>query len=148
MSYRSFVLIGAFLLLGCSTKQDDRWTKDRKPTFPVAGAVTYKGEVVEGAVITFRSAAHSIAATGRTDKEGKFTLKTYEDGDGAIEGDHKVTVAKTEIKYPDGVDPDEFNGEPKEVWHLPKKYSSFEESGLTATVKADGENRFEFDLQD
>lgn len=62
------------------------------------GTVTLDGKPVPELVVTFtpQAAAGSTnpgkSATGRTDAEGKFTLSTYNMGDGAIVGTHQVTV--------------------------------------------------------
>jgi hypothetical protein len=64
----------------------------------VAGTVTMDGKPVPDLVVTFTPQAAAGAAnpgksaTGRTDAEGKFTMSTYEMGDGAIVGKHQVMV--------------------------------------------------------
>jgi hypothetical protein len=63
---------------------------------PVSGSVTYKGKAVEGATVGFLGEGAPRIASGVTDKDGKFTLTTYEPNDGAIPGKHTVTVTKTE----------------------------------------------------
>jgi hypothetical protein len=72
---------------------------------PAGGTVTLDGQPVPELVVTFTPQATTggsnpgKSATGRTDAEGKFTLSTYTMGDGAIVGNHQVTVAL------DGPDP-------------------------------------------
>ena len=61
---------------------------------PVSGSVTYKGKAVEGATVGFLCEGAPRMASGITDKDGKFTLTTYEPNDGAIPGKHTVTVTK------------------------------------------------------
>lgn len=39
--------------------------------FPVTGSVTYDGEPVEGASVVFLPQDHKLAATARTDEEGR-----------------------------------------------------------------------------
>jgi len=69
-------------ILGCSK------SLPIQPTYQVTGQVTVDGKPVPGATLVF----HAVDATnfkwqempqGRTDAEGKFTLTTYETGDGA-----------------------------------------------------------------
>ena len=68
-----------------------------RPTEPVTVTVTYNGQPVEGATVTFISQdADPVAAYGRTDAQGVAKMKTYVEGDGAVLGKHKVTINKTE----------------------------------------------------
>ncbi|MCY2991580.1 MAG: hypothetical protein NTY19_27460 [Planctomycetota bacterium] len=74
-------------------------------TAKVRGKVTYQGNPVPGAVISFApqaeaGAAGSRGATGTTDAEGKFTLTTYKAGDGATVGKHYVTVGSEDANKP------------------------------------------------
>ena len=68
-------------------------------TADVEGQVIYQGQGVAGAVVVFSpvddaSAAMSgKAANGNADEDGRFTLSTYEMGDGAIVGKHRVSVS-------------------------------------------------------
>jgi hypothetical protein len=68
-------------------------------TVPVAGKVTYKGEPVSGALVTFVTEdTTGKPANGRTDGEGKYRLTTIVSGsntqDGAMPGNYVVTVSK------------------------------------------------------
>jgi hypothetical protein len=62
------------------------------------GIVTYNGNTLEGAQVTFFPARREGGrpATGRTDSEGRFRLKTYVGGptfeDGAQADDYKVVI--------------------------------------------------------
>lgn len=69
-------------------------------TTPVSGVVTCQGKPVSNATVNFTPLPDASRAAGQrgrpalglTDKEGRFTLTTYHDGDGAIVGKHTVTV--------------------------------------------------------
>jgi hypothetical protein len=69
-------------------------------TTPVSGVVTCKGKPVGNATVNFTPLPDASRAAGQrgrpalglTDKDGRFTLTTYSDGDGAIVGKHTVTV--------------------------------------------------------
>lgn len=69
-------------------------------TVPVSGVVTCKGVPVANATVNFTPLAEAgrvegrpgRLALGKTDKDGRFTLTTYENDDGAIVGKHTVTV--------------------------------------------------------
>ncbi len=85
----------AISLLGCGGVDN--------PVAPVNGVVTLNGKPVADMVVTFTPIPGKTAtvgednqpgksATGNTDAEGKFTLSTYDRNDGALVGEHKVTV--------------------------------------------------------
>ncbi|MCC6511553.1 MAG: hypothetical protein IT423_20810 [Pirellulaceae bacterium] len=69
-------------------------------TTPVRGVVTCHGKPVANATVNFTplpeegrpKGQRGRVALGLTDNEGRFTLTTYQDGDGAIVGKHTVTV--------------------------------------------------------
>jgi len=152
-------LLCGLLLVGCSGAEGDA---GRRPTAPASGIVTYKGKPVEGATVSFISVQDPIPAFGVTDAQGKFTLFTYEEGDGAVIGEHEVTINKTEGGKPGerrtGEDPwnlETYNPPafgvlpPPVVKHLiPEKYSVATTSSLKATVTEEGPNEFKFDLID
>jgi len=62
-------------------------------------------------------------ATAQIGPDGRFMLKTFEDGDGAVLGTHPVTVSANE-----------YLSETSQRWHAPKKYADPGTSGLTATI--------------
>jgi hypothetical protein len=84
------LLVGLALVPGCA-----------KPTMaPVKGRVTCHGKPVADAAVTFAPVPRAgeekepgKAATGFTDAEGNFTLSTYRNYDGALIGQHSVTVS-------------------------------------------------------
>jgi hypothetical protein len=123
-------------------------------TYPVTGTVTLDGKPVENAVVAFASAgqAPADAKTGaalggqtRTDAEGHYTMSVVLDRgkttrQGLPAGDYVVTVTKME--FPGGVQSP--TSPPKNV--LPPKYATEQATPLKATVKPDGENKFNFPL--
>ena len=132
---------------GCSPSDPNR------KTVPVKGVVLYKGKPLEKAYVTFFQPEANRSAIGETDAEGRFTLTTFVEGDGALPGSHKVTVRKLEIidrSIPgyDYVEKGETAPIPEEKWSSPKRYGKPETSGLTAEVTDKGPNEFEFDLKD
>ena len=120
----------------------------------VTGTVTYNGSPVEGANVTFMSA--NASAFGRTDAAGKYQLTTAS-GEKVSLGDYQVSIVKKEAppastastSEEEYVPPDP-NAPPapapKDL--LPTKYADAAKSGLSASVKADDENKFDFDLTD
>lgn len=83
----------SLLLMGCSGGGGD--DANRKPTHKVTGTVTMAGGAVAGASVTFSPIEGQPVAFAMTDSEGKYTLTTYDAGDGAVEGSYKVMVYKS-----------------------------------------------------
>jgi hypothetical protein len=118
--------------------------------------VTYNGEPVEGATVVFGAASEGAqTATGITDSAGKFTLTTFEKGDGAVPGSYTVAISKTETTG--GMSAEEEHAameageeveEAETIQRLPEKYLDGPTSGLTAEVPADGPKDFTFELTD
>lgn len=144
-----FSLLLPLLLLtaGCSWQAGDEWTARRPRTYPVEGVVLYQGKPVDGATVVFNSAAENRAAFGVTDSAGRFSLTTFDSGDGAVAGPQQVRVSKVKTEKAN-LNPELSFEPPKETHLLPAKYADFKTSGLTADVKAEGENRFQFNLAD
>jgi hypothetical protein len=147
-------LLLGLLVVGCS----GGGPANRRPTKPVKVTVSYKGAPVADAIVTFiNQEGDSAPAFGKTDASGVAKMKTYVEGDGAVLGQHKVTIIKSETQStgpvadqssPDYVPPGPGGSPPPVVKHLiPEKYAS-PTSGLTAEVKDSGKNEFTFDLKD
>jgi hypothetical protein len=134
------------LLTGCGR---DKNVPGRPPVYPASGQVVYKGQPLEGAFVSFTPTdGLTHGASGRTDAQGRFTLTTFDPGDGAPAGRYRVTVTKAKaIITPDPVDPEARPPLKVEQKHLvPAKYSAPEKSGLEAEVTQSGENEFRFEL--
>jgi len=108
---------------------------------PVEGVVTFKGAPVAQAGVLFKPATGPIAI-GTTDGEGHFRLSTANQ-DGALVGDHRVAVTKTQQLAPQVAGEHFPRYETKYL--IPQKYGSPETSELTATVTS-GKNQVEFKL--
>lgn len=127
------------LTIGCSGQFEDRLSRARPPVFKTRGLVTWNGIPAPGATVSLHSHSHNVAATGITNDRGEFVLTTWRYGDGAVVGDHKVSVetlvpwnpAAPEVEY-------------KNV--MPAKYQNPETSGLTATISDRGPNTLSFDV--
>ena len=143
------LVVAAAILGGCGPKLPP----GARPTKNLTVTVTYKGAPVEGANVTFvNQEGEPAPANGRTGPDGKAQLKTYAEGDGAVLGQHKVLVEKSEAVGGSNVPQDspEYNPNappPTIKHHLPQKYTNFA-SGLTADVTEAGPNEFTFDLKD
>lgn len=139
---------GLLLAVCCGCGSGDKWTEARPPVYPAGGRVTYKGLPIYDALVVYVSADGKSSAQGRTDLEGNYQLTTFEDGDGAVEGEHKVVVRKIEnVEKPTAYDsPSERSVALIAEDKLPKKYSAPNTTDLKATVSSGGENRAEFTL--
>ena len=144
------------LTAGCGG--DDASTK-RPKLAKVKGKVLYNGNPVEGATVAFTAEGAPRAATGTTDKEGRFELTTFNTGDGAVIGDHVVTVSKVVGMGPvkTGQSPTEMYaayekkkeaGEDPMKGALPEIYKDPKTSPQRNNVKADGTNDFTIELKD
>jgi hypothetical protein len=108
-------------------------------TVPAAGTVTFKGQPVESGSIQFVS-PNGRPANGEI-VGGKFTLSTYQDGDGAIPGKASVGITSTTEK------PSTKPGaEPATVHLVPSKYSSPEASGITFEIPSTGTKKILIEL--
>lgn len=131
------VLLALSVISGCAEQID------KKPTAPVKGVVTYEGKPLEtGEVVFFPDSGEQIAH-GKIQPDGSFQLTTYEEGDGAFPGTHKVTIiSERDMEGVSAEDP-EAALEPS---FIPLKYNMQKTSGLTAVVK-EGGNEINFDLE-
>jgi hypothetical protein len=108
-------------------------------TYPVKGRVTLDGKPVAGAGVLLIP-KEGRPANGVTDQDGAFVLSTFGQGDGALPGEHAVTVTLKKTVgvtvNAEGLEGD-FNPEKvHEEWIVPEKYSKAKTSGLTVEVSA------------
>ncbi len=127
----------------------------------VTGTVKYKGQPVSGANVTFFSDSVPRAAIGTTDAEGRFTLSTFGENDGAVPAEYLVTIVKVAAAEAggayDAANPGAAYGKamtgsamgrnPTAKDELPAKYANRGTSGLSQKVAAGSDNDFTFDLQ-
>ncbi|QDT27812.1 hypothetical protein Enr10x_31420 [Gimesia panareensis] len=97
----------------------------------VTGVVNLDGSPLPSANILFQP-QQGKTAFALTDENGKFELMYSQDATGATPGNYTVKISKEK-------NPEEPGNE-----LLPAKYN--EQTTLTADVKADQENEFQFDL--
>ena len=89
---------------------------------PVSGTVVIDGAPVPHGFITFIP-SEGRSASGQLDSEGRFTLTSYDPGDGTLPGPHRVTVLARESL-----------SETKAKWHAPDKYSKPDTSGIVVDI--------------
>ena len=133
------VLVAALLisvLVGCN----------RRPRVaPVSGVVKYEGQPLEfGAIMT--QPAQGQPARGMIQSDGSFVLSTFDEGDGAIVGTHKVRISCYEAQR-DGMQASEGEISLGKLL-IPRKYTLYDQSGLTLEVANDGNDQVIFELTD
>jgi hypothetical protein len=141
---KRFLVILTILAAGCGGPS-------RPETAPTSGRVTYKGQPVAGGRIVFfpEPSGAGRQAIGTIGPDGRYSLTTFRDGDGAVLGRHRVTIKATRVTGPPS--PEEAADQMRRgvdlgvEWLVPKKYSRPETSPLTADVKR-GDNTIDFDL--
>lgn len=136
---RGLVLMALTIaLIGCGSSERQR--------VKVAGTVKYSdGSIPQGevAVIRFEPASlatgqadpQTKAASGTIAPDGSFQLSTLDENDGAFPGEYKV-VFTIKAKY-DGASPN----------LVAPQYASAATSPLTATVKPDSNEPFNFTIE-
>lgn len=145
--YRT-VLVGSVIALVAGCGGDSRFA-------PVSGVVTLDGEPVANATVAFLSKEGGRRAFGTTGADGAYELSTLSPGDGAVPGEHLVTISAVDIVEDEktkkmtselgSLASDLPLPPPKKVWRLPQVYSEAETSGLKFTVER-GSNQADFPL--
>ena len=142
----TFALGLGLFLIGC--RSDDR-------VAAVTGVVTLDDKPIAEASVTFMPKEGGRPAFGVTDASGKYELTTFEEGDGALIGNHIVTILAVDEKVSDkAVAAAEEHGslsefmqpQAKQKWIVPERYSEQDTSGLSFDVRRGEQNRADFPL--
>jgi len=140
------LIFTVLLIAGCGS--------GRPTTVPVRGKVTFDGKPVPTGRITFYP-AEGRSATGAIGPDGSYTLTTFEPGDGALPGKHRVTIRAVqqssatmskspERKLRDGIPDSDLMGTLR--WLVPERYSRRETSGLDVEVTPERTEPYDFQL--
>lgn len=123
---KEFVLFGLIIfviaissLLGCNK---------RPSRVPVKGQVLLDGKPLSYGQIVFVP-DNGRKSTGKLDSEGRFTLTCLDPDDGAMLGNQTVEILAGEEK-----------SATKMFWHAPKKYSSYNTSGIKKVITEKTDN--------
>lgn len=149
---RLLLLALVLVAVGCG---GERWPT----TAPVTGTVTFDGKPVAGVNVGFQSSGAPRYGYGTTDSAGRYSLSTFEPGDGGIIGEHVVVITPGNAAAVDDLSLDMSNPENYEAYKkavqaadrppknpaVPARYGSPSTSPLKANVKP-GENVIDFDL--
>ena len=143
---RTIAMLGLFSILSVAAAGCGRG--DGPQLAEAGGKVTYKGSPLEGANVVFMpdSGPAAYAATG---PDGTFAWTTRGEA-GAMVGSGRVAITAFE-ELDEPKDEEDLTAEDLRKMsqsRIPVKYGRVETSGLTATVTADGENTFSFELTD
>ncbi|HVS35033.1 MAG TPA: hypothetical protein VMS17_05585 [Gemmataceae bacterium] len=116
----------------------------RTPVYPVHGEVHVDGQLPVHALVTFHPVAGDgtgvVLPTGQVDDKGRFTLTSYVSGDGAPEGEYRVTVAWF-------LSSGRLNDDSPPVNCLPSRYARPDTTPLRAVVRKGGVDLEPFQLQ-
>jgi len=94
----------------------------RPQRVPISGQVFIDGKPLTMGIISLIP-DNARPASATIGPDGRFTLKTFEPGDGAVLGTHPVAIRANELVGPSTL-----------KWYAPKKYADETTSGLTATI--------------
>ncbi len=116
------------------------------PVAKVQGSVTFKGAPLTAGVVIFQAESGPQTAMDDLDAAGKFELKFY-DAAGIPPGRYKVAIKPPPQNYQTPPLADAAINDPRPLdTTIPTKYHNSETSGLTADVKLDQPNDFQFHL--
>lgn len=151
------LLIGVALFVGCGSDED------HQDVHKVSGVITMNGAPVANAIVTYSPKEKQPVAMGRTDSKGQYALTTYDANDGAVAGAYVILVSKSgggpDTKSESAMHDALSSGKGVGNMHaaaksggasdslLPQKYGVPNKSDLTATVKTNEDNKFDFDLK-
>lgn len=105
---------------------------------------------IAGAAVLFSPVAGGVPGRATTAEDGSFTLSTFDVGDGAMVGLHRVGISKMDVTgfvaTADGLS-GKLDGRQIEMRSVvPERYMNPATSGFEATVERGAANRFEFAL--
>ena len=118
---RCLMLIAwAVVMVGCHNSRPER--------VPISGRVLIDGKPLQLGYIRFMTEG-ARPAWANIEPDGRFTLETFGDHDGAVLGTHQVLIRASETLGPY-----------KLKWYAPKKYADVRTSGLTETIDRPNDN--------
>lgn len=150
-----FALLSSLTLAGCGGGAD------LPPTYPASGTVTLDDKPLANVLVRFHPES-GRGAESITDENGKFTLTTFNTADGALEGQHQVTVHPMSSDVEEPADPANetgagLNADGTEVsteqlektagTTIPEKYQNEKTTDQKFTVTTGGENNFDVKLK-
>lgn len=139
-SLRSLWAVLLLVSAGCGSRHPQ--------TVPVSGLVAFAdGTPVRGGRIEFESEQGGINARGTLNNEGEFHLSTFNDGDGAVVGRHRVIVQQSVSPYAGTVGKAKHGPHGPPPTKIPTRYGDYRTSPLTADVTTDPKKRIVLQLE-
>ncbi len=109
------------------------------PTYSVEGSVQFEdGTSPMFGDIEFYSVEHKINARGKISRDGSFTVGTYEESDGAVEGRHQIVILQVTGSYLTDKLSDQIKHDHGEL--IATDFCDYRTSGLECTISP-GVNR-------
>lgn len=84
--------------------------------------------------IELKSREHGVQARGTIENDGSFSLTTYEEGDGAVAGEHDAVVVQFIMTE------DVSGHSPSTIGVVDRRFASYSTSDLVVEIKSDGPN--------
>lgn len=120
------LVLAVWVMAGCTGRESKR-----VKVYPVRGSVFFNGMPAAGAVVRVHGAGGEVLSRGVVQKDGAFSLTTYEAEDGVPAGHYRVSVY---WRRPVA------EGERDGPSLIPERYSRPESSGLEVEIKPGGDN--------
>ncbi len=103
---------------------------DHLQTYPVSGKVQFSsGGAVHVGTVELKSREHKVHARGQIQPDGSFSLTTYQEDDGAIEGDHDCVVVQMVVA--EAVDAHR----PSTIGVVDRRFANYSTSGLAVQIE-------------
>ncbi len=122
------VVVVALLITGCS-----------EPKYEVRGQVVYENDeqpVPGGVTIVFESTKPPYdRASGNLDAEGRFDLSSSRQGDGAMQGEHRV-------RFTADVGPGRPDAAANMAQYMAAKYAAYDTADIKLNIDPNDENNF------
>ncbi|RCS44766.1 hypothetical protein DTL42_17795 [Bremerella cremea] len=109
-------------------------------TAPIKGVVSYKNQPLADANVSFIPES-GRPATGTTNGQGEFELSTFQSGDGATLGEHRIIVEKALPSSSTNI-----YAEVKSA--IPKVYTAIKSTPLRQVVTKEGDSNVRIELKD
>jgi len=126
----------AFLVPGCGPSGPKM--------YPVSGTVNYQGKPLPLGTLMFVPKQGTPSKPSLIDGSGHYSLQ-------AVAGEHRIQVVAVPEREGGRPDPTveggiDYTGVPEVESLIPEKYNRFDTSGITVTVKPDGPNTIDINL--
>lgn len=116
------------------------------PVAPVSGKVLYNGAPLPFGSVMFQPSAGQPAG-GAIEPDGSFRLSTFREYDGALIGTHQVRISCYTSQSPSQKNKKSAGEASVGQLLIPANYTFADQSGLTATVPAEGATDIVFELK-